>query len=39
MGNIILKYSKMPDFKAMAQKMIDDQTKEISELEQSMSSH
>jgi len=39
MGNIILKHAKMQDFKAMAQKMIDDQTKEISELEQSMSSH
>lgn len=39
MGNIILKYSKMAEFKSMAQKMIDDQTKEIAELETAMSQH
>ncbi|MES2874312.1 MAG: DUF305 domain-containing protein [Bacteroidota bacterium] len=39
MGNIILKYSKMAEFKSMAQKMIEDQTKEITELEASMSQH
>ncbi len=39
MGNIILKHSKMPEFKSMAQKMINDQTKEIAELETAMSQH
>lgn len=39
MGKIILKHSKMPEFKTMAQKMIDDQTKEIAELEQAMNAH
>lgn len=39
MGNIIIKHSKMPEFKSMAKKMIDDQTKEIAELETAMSQH
>lgn len=39
MGNIIVKYSKMAEFKSMAQKMIADQTKEIAELETAMSQH
>ncbi len=39
MGNIIVKHSKMAEFKSMAQKMIDDQTKEIAELETAMSQH
>lgn len=39
MGNIILKHAKMPEFKSMAQKMIDEQKKEIAELEQAMSAH
>lgn len=34
MGNTIIKYSKMEDFKAMAKKMITDQTKDISDLKQ-----
>lgn len=39
MGNIIVKHSKMAEFKSMAQKMIADQTKEIAELETTMSQH
>ncbi len=39
MDNIIVKHSKMAEFKSMAQKMIDDQTKEIAELETAMSQH
>ncbi len=39
MGNIILKHAKMPEFKSMAQKMIEEQKKEIAELEQAMSAH
>lgn len=39
MGNIIVRYSKMTEFKSMAKKMIDDQTKEIAELETAMSQH
>lgn len=39
MGNIIVKHSKMAEFKSMAKKMIDDQTKEIAELETAMGKH
>lgn len=39
MGRIIVKYSRTERFKAMAKKMIDDQTKEITELEKTIDHH
>jgi uncharacterized protein (DUF305 family) len=36
MANTVVKYSKMEDLKAMAKKMPDEQSKEITELEQAM---
>lgn len=39
MGQAILKYAKIPKFKSMAEKMIDDQQKDIKELENWLASH
>ena len=39
MGRIIVKYSKTEKFRALARKMIDEQTKEIAELEKTIDHH